>query len=217
MAESIPIFLLNTVLFPGAPLPLRIFEPRYRQMLDYCISHGSPFGVNLIDSGDEVGGSAEPHLIGTTASITSVRAEDRGAVPINTRGGRRYKIVSLDRSLPYLVGEVEYLEDVIDDEAEDVAALARVVAARYIQMLLTTQGEWHRVMTLPEDPLRLSYFLGTVLLGLAGSVRQEILECDPVSARLRRASGALEFASREIEKTIMRTGPGEGRTVFGKN
>ena len=56
MRETLPIFPLNTVLFPGAPLPLRIFEPRYREMLKRCLDGGRRFGVVLIKSGPEVGG-----------------------------------------------------------------------------------------------------------------------------------------------------------------
>ena len=115
------------------------------------------------------------------------------------------------------MGQIEYLEDTIDDEAAAESEKACGVAESYIKMLLTTQGEWHRVLELPTDPLRLSYFLGTVLLGLSGTVRQDILETDPVSARLAKAAKALTFAAKEMEKTIMRSGPGKGRTVFGKN
>ena len=217
MAETIPIFPLNTVLFPGAPMPLRIFEPRYREMLKFCMDNDRRFGVNLIQSGVEVGGAAEPHTVGTIAEITSVRTEEGGSIPINTRGDRRYRITHLDSSGAYLVGEIKYLKDTIDDEAAAESESARGVAESYIKMLLTTQGEWHRVLELPTDPLRLSYFLGTVLLGLSGTVRQDILETDPVSARLAKAAKALTFAAKEMEKTIMRSGPGKGRTVFGKN
>ena len=217
MAETIPIFPLNTVLFPGAPMPLRIFEPRYREMLKFCMENDRRFGVNLIQSGVEVGGSAEPHMVGTIADITSVRPEENGAIPISTRGGRRYRITSLDSSGSYLMGQIEYLEDTVDDLAGIEAEKARGVAESYTKMLLTTQGEWHRVMDLPTDPLNLSYFLGTVSLGMAGEVRQNILETDPVSARLEKAASVLAFAAIEIEKTIMRSGPGKGRTVFGKN
>ena len=217
MAETIPIFPLNTVLFPGAPMPLRIFEPRYREMLKFCMENDRRFGANLIQSGVEVGGTAEPYMVGTIAEITSVRTEEGGSIPINTRGDRRYRITHLDSSGAYLVGEIKYLKDTIDDEAAAESESARGVAESYIKMLLTTQGEWHRVLELPTDPLRLSYFLGTVLLGLSGTVRQDILETDPVSARLAKAAKALTFAAKEMEKTIMRSGPGKGRTVFGKN
>ena len=115
------------------------------------------------------------------------------------------------------MGQIEYLEDTVDDLAGIEAEKARGVAESYTKMLLTTQGEWHRVLDLPTDPVNLSYFLGTVSLCMAGEVRQNILETDPVSARLEKAARVLAFATIEIEKTIMRSGPGKGRTVFGKN
>ncbi|MDP6513158.1 MAG: LON peptidase substrate-binding domain-containing protein, partial [SAR202 cluster bacterium] len=69
-AERIlPLFPLNSVLFPGASIPLQIFEDRYKQMLRDCLDADSRFGVVLIKSGREVGGSAEPHATGTVAQI----------------------------------------------------------------------------------------------------------------------------------------------------
>ena len=217
MPETIPIFPLDTVLFPGAPLPLRIFEPRYRQMLERCLAGERRFGVALIKSGEEVGAPASPYEMGTVARIERVGEEDGGAIPIFTRGVERFRIDSLDHSLPYLVGEVTLIEDIVDEAAEGAAAHAREEADRYIRLLLTVQGEWHRQLELPNDPLKLSYFLGTVLLGLPGEVRQRILEAEPVSSRLRVAAEAVRDAAVELEKTVMRSGPGKGRTLFGSN
>ena len=217
MPETIPIFPLNTVLFPGAPLPLRIFEPRYRQMLERCLAGDRRFGVALIKSGEEVGAPASPYEMGTIARIERVGEEDRGSIPIFTRGMERFRIESLDQSLPYLVGEVTVIEDIVDEAAEGAAAHARKEADRYIRLLLTVQGEWRRQLELPRDPLKLSYFLGTVLLGLPGPVRQRILEAEPVSSRLKVASEAVQEAAGELEKTVMRSGPGGGRTIFGAN
>ena len=83
MSETLPIFPLNTVLFPGAPLPLRIFEPRYREMLQACLEADRRFGVALIKSGQEVGESAEPYEIGTVARIEKV--SDEGGRDSNSR------------------------------------------------------------------------------------------------------------------------------------
>jgi len=68
---QLDLFPLHTVLFPHMRLPLHIFEPRYRVMIRACIDEERPFGVALIRSGEEVGGPAEPHGVGTTARITS--------------------------------------------------------------------------------------------------------------------------------------------------
>ena len=217
MSETLPIFPLNTVLFPGAPLPLRIFEPRYREMLKRCLEGDRRFGVAMIKKGPEVGGTAEPYDVGTVAHIESVHKENRGAIPVSTRGKERFQIVSLDRSGDYLVGNIELLGDDLDAAAGPAADIAREAADEYIRLLLTVQGEWHRILDLPTDPLKLSYFLGTVLLGLDGAVRQKILETDPVSSRLTLAAQAVSEAGAELRKTVMRAGPGNNRTVFGIN
>jgi len=69
---ELPLFPLNTVLFPGATLPLHVFEERYKQMINQCLESRSPFGVLLIRSGNEVGTPTEPFEVGTTASIAHV-------------------------------------------------------------------------------------------------------------------------------------------------
>ena len=65
----IPLFLLHTVLFPGARLPLKVFEARYLDMVSACLRDKQPFGVCLIKSGQEVGDAGEPHRVGTLAHI----------------------------------------------------------------------------------------------------------------------------------------------------
>jgi Lon protease-like protein len=217
MSETIPIFPLNTVLFPGALLPLRIFEPRYREMLERCLAANRRFGVALIKSGKEVGASASPYEMGTVARIERVDEENRGSIPIIARGVERFRIVRLNYSLPYLVADVTLLEEVVDEAAERAAAHAREEVDRYIRLLLAVRGEWRRQLELPNDPLKLLYFLSTVLLGLSGETRQRILEAEPVSNRLKVAGGALREAAGELEKTVMRAGPGDYRSIFGAN
>ncbi len=141
MSETLPIFPLNTVLFPGAPLPLRIFEPRYREMLKRCLDGDRRFGVVLIKSGAEVGGIAEPHDVGTVARIERVREEDKGSIPVSTRGEGRFRILSLDRSGDYLVGDIEFLSDEVDAAAGPAADVARKAADEYIRLLLTVGDE----------------------------------------------------------------------------
>ena len=217
MSETIPIFPLNTVLFPGWLMPLRIFEPRYRQMLERCLAGNRRFGIAFIKSGNEVGDFATPYELGTVARIERVDEENQGSIPIIARGVERFRIVRLDYSLPYLVADVTLLEEVVDDVAERAATHARQKVDRYIRLLLTVRGEWHRQPEIPNDPLKLLYFLGTVLRGLSGETRQRILEAEPMSNRLKVASGALSEAVRELEKTVMRSGPGEDRSIFGAN
>ena len=67
--SRVPLFLLNTVLFPGASLPLKVFEARYLDMVSDCLKRDQPFGVCLLRSGKEVGAAGEPHPVGTLAHV----------------------------------------------------------------------------------------------------------------------------------------------------
>lgn len=90
---NIPLFPLNTVLFPGGLLPLKVFEQRYLDMAAACLKDGSPFGVCLIASGSEVGAAAEPHPVGTLATIGDWEMEQLGILMIVAQGTRRFRIL----------------------------------------------------------------------------------------------------------------------------
>src|SRR3990172_4652529 len=107
-------------------MPLHIFEERYKLMIGRCIERRSPFGVVLIRSGEEVGGPAEPHDVGTTARIAQVQRLPDGRLNLVAFGGRRFRILALDTSQPYLQGDVEFLDSEDVAAAEVAAAAARV-------------------------------------------------------------------------------------------
>lgn len=89
----IPLFPLNTVLFPGAVLPLKIFEQRYLDMAANCMKTGSPFGICLIENGEETGNAARPHPVGTLASIANWEMEQLGILMITASGSKRFRII----------------------------------------------------------------------------------------------------------------------------
>lgn len=91
---NIALFPLNTVLFPGSLLPLRLFEQRYLDMAAHCMKTSEPFGICLIDEGSESGGTAMPHPIGTLAEITDWEMEQLGILEIAALGGKRFRILS---------------------------------------------------------------------------------------------------------------------------
>jgi Lon protease-like protein len=106
---QVPLFPLNTVLFPGGPLPLRIFEARYLDMIGDCISSDAPFGVLLIREGAEVG-SATTHEIGTLARVVDWYQGSDGLLGITARGEQRFRLISSQRESGGLhVGEIEIL------------------------------------------------------------------------------------------------------------
>lgn len=92
--SEIPLFPLNTVLFPGGLLPLRVFEQRYLQMTTACLRDGNPFGVCLIREGREVGAAATPEEIGCVARIVHWDMEQLGLLQIVAQGGERFRILA---------------------------------------------------------------------------------------------------------------------------
>lgn len=109
---SIPIFPLGTVLFPGGALALKVFEQRYLDMAAACMKEGLPFGVCLIARGEEVGGEAQPHLVGTLAHIEQGDMPQLGILMLSVRGGRRFRIISQSRAADGLLrAQVELLDE----------------------------------------------------------------------------------------------------------
>jgi len=91
---EIPLFPLRTVLFPGGSMPLRIFEPRYLEMVSECLKSGNPFGICLIREGSETGRAATFQQIGTLASISYWQRLPNGMLGITVQGGQRFQILS---------------------------------------------------------------------------------------------------------------------------
>lgn len=91
-SAELPLFPLNTVLFPGGPLPLRIFEPRYVDMVRYCMREGAPFGVVLIRVGAEAGAVTSTADIGTSARIVDFFQMPDGLLGIRCAGDRKFKV-----------------------------------------------------------------------------------------------------------------------------
>lgn len=89
-AFELPLFPLNTVLFPGGILPLKVFEPRYVDLVSDCMKQGKSFGVNLIRTGQETGSPADPEPVGCLASITDWDMPELGILQIRVTGGQRF-------------------------------------------------------------------------------------------------------------------------------
>lgn len=108
---QVPLFPLNTVLFPGGPLPLRIFEPRYLDLVSECVGGDLPFGVLLIREGGD-SGSATTHEVGTLARISDWYQGSDGLLGVTAFGEQRFRLVSSYRLASGLnVGEIEVLPD----------------------------------------------------------------------------------------------------------
>lgn len=117
----IPLFPLHTVLFPGGSLPLRIFEPRYLDMISRCLRSDAGFGVNLIRAGAEVGEAAACWPVGTYGRVVDWESLPDGLLGITVEGERRYRIRHTQvQGDQLLQGEVEWLEE---DDVVPAAAL----------------------------------------------------------------------------------------------
>jgi Lon protease-like protein len=93
MSIAAPLFPLKTVLFPGGVLPLRIFEPRYVDMVKRCMRDASAFGVVLIRNGVEAGGAAATHSVGTLAQIVDFDQLPDKLLGITCRGTQRFRVI----------------------------------------------------------------------------------------------------------------------------
>jgi Lon protease-like protein len=142
---ELPLFPLNSVLSPGIALPLHIFEERYRAMIRHCLETTSPFGVVLIREGRETGvGAISFSGIGTIAEIRDAGRDDDGRYDLLVVGTRRFEIRTvLNGKNPYLVAEVDVLDEAIGDEqaARRLAMRATRRFVTYLELLQPRSGE----------------------------------------------------------------------------
>jgi Lon protease-like protein len=201
VGEVIALFPLSHVLMPAMPLPLHVFEPRYRQLLADVRQGPGPacFGVVILRSGLEVdgpttGSSRQIADVGTLAEILEVEPYEDGASDLLTVGSRRFRIRELiTEGAPYLRADVEWLEE-RDGELrpQDVTRTRRL--CRHHALLIEELTGRRREQELPRDPTMLSYHVAAEL-PLAPQDRQELLEKATAAERLQRA---IELLRREI-------------------
>jgi Lon protease-like protein len=195
MSETLPLFPLGTVLYPGLVLPLNIFEERYRQLVRDLLEGPEPprFGVIAIRKGRETGvdGISALHQIGCIATLREVDEQDDGRFHLVTVGTQRFRLASLDDSRPYLQGEVDLLAEEVGDEA--AAGLAAQAVQRgfrgYVEALASRESVEVTVPELPDEPLLLSYLVAASMI-LDLPVRQDLL-AEPDAERRLGAERAL--------------------------
>lgn len=174
---ELPLFPLNTVLFPGMPLNLHIFEDRYTRMIRECIESSKPFGVALIKRGLEAHGPlAEPYEIGCTARIIEVEPLSEGRMNIVALGQKRFRILSLNDQNSTLVGKVEIypLEGSDKEILTLIGKRLRPWVKRYMDILSQVSDANLEAEHLPNDPLALAY-LAAVLLQVPPTQKQPLL------------------------------------------
>ena len=179
--ESIPIFPLQTVLYPGMLLPLRIFEVRYMDMAKECMKHGTPFGVCLIREGQEVGAPAVPETIGCMASLADIDMEELGILKVVAKGGERFRIAASEVTRQGLiVAEVERLEA----EADAIEAPGLVECADFLRKLIAGIGAERFAQPFLFDNASWVGFRLAEILPLRVDVKQKLLEVTDATLRL---------------------------------
>lgn len=164
---ELPLFPLNTVLFPGTPLQLHIFEERYKEMIARCLQERGPFGVVLIRKGMEaLGPLADPFMIGCSAQIIDVERLEQGRMNVTAIGKERFRVLSLNRSSrAYLMGTVESYP-LARAEAKSLRGSGerlREWVRRYLSLLIESGNMELDLEQLPGDPLLLAYMSAAVL------------------------------------------------------
>ncbi|MGB6985311.1 MAG: LON peptidase substrate-binding domain-containing protein [Candidatus Aquilonibacter sp.] len=227
MARRLRLFPLNSVLFPGAVLNLHIFEPRYKQMINECLEAGEGFGVALIAEGAEAGDpNVLPHDIGSIAEIVDVQPLPFGRYFISTVGRNRFRIREVISREPYLIADVDELEEpeqYVDREVDELLPAVLERFEEYLAMLVEFSGQENTVDIPEDDPRSMSYLIGD-MLQVAERVKQRLLELVDTKARLRAEYDFLERLLPQLRKLLerrrvelaQRREDGEDRTYRGE-
>ena len=187
----LPLFPLDLVLLPGAPLPLHIFEPRYKEMIAECLEQKKPFGI-VRASDDGVAG------IGCTAEILSVTKKyDDGRLDILTRGLDRFEVLEVNEERAFLRAEISLLQDDDDDNNDDDKDdLARPPAQSLVEQAVRLHAEIVRLagaeLSEPDETATNLSFLLAGSLPLDLDFKQSLLSTLSETKRLQAVVGYLE-------------------------
>ena len=186
------LFPLQTVLFPGGILPLKIFEARYLSLVSECVRYDRPFGVCLLRSAQESGAEVDCYQIGTLAKIVDWNRRPDGLLEIITEGGKKFRLLKKrERENHLLEGDVELLDDACDElpvEYQLLSDLLRRIAEQF-KLSYYADGEKY------EDAAWVGYRLSE-LLPLELEERQMLLEMNSHKHRLQQLQNAIvDFSS----------------------
>ncbi|MFK7815884.1 MAG: LON peptidase substrate-binding domain-containing protein [Gammaproteobacteria bacterium] len=187
--HELPLFPLNSVIFPGGALPLRLFEPRYLDMIKECMRNEHGFGIALIKSGAESGQAAEVYRTGTECRIEDWETLPDGLLGITAYGEKKIHIEdTFIRSNQLLVGQVQHLDMETDVELPEEFAAMRTL----LQKVITQVGKPYT--TLPAG-YEYAGWVGarlTELLPLQSHIKQKLLEIDDHIVRLYHLKEAMQ-------------------------
>lgn len=212
MQRRLRLFPLNAALFPGTALSLHIFEPRYRQMIEECMTAGEGFGVVLIADGAEAWDpNVRPHEVGTIAEIVEVTALPFERYYVSAIGGLRFRILAIVSREPYLLADVEMVAETKPKAGmAATASNVRHLFSEYQTLLSEFSGTKVEV-DLPADPCAFSYVVADGLQ-VSQAVKQHFLEMDDATHRLDSERSFLERVLPQLRKLLKRR-----RTLLAKH
>lgn len=191
---TIPLFPMNMVLFPGGILPLKIFEARYLDMISECLRSGQQFGVCLISSGKEVGGSAECYEIGTLAKIVDWDRRDDGLLEIVVEGKQRFRLLEQRERPNHLAeGDVQLIDD---DDCEELPVQYQLLSDLLRQIAEKFELSFKSDHEKFENAVWVGYRLSEVL-PLESEEKQALLEIDNPVNRLQQIQDVIEDVTTE--------------------
>ena len=219
---QLPHFPLHTVVFPHLPLPIHVFEERYRAMATDLMADGSPYAgrfvVSMIIDGPEVGGNASTKPIGTICEVRSAERFPDGRWVLLAVGIGRARLGEVDRSGAYALVEVDVVDESIGEGADAMLGPAQRALDAYVatvkrfvvrtasfgnDSLETTKvaaslDKMLKAIQLPDDPVAASYAIGG-LLQIELSRKQQLLELPDAASRLRAELSLLRRESRLLD------------------
>jgi Lon protease-like protein len=219
MSEKLPLFPLNTVLFPGMTLDLHIFEARYRVMINRCIQTGRPFGVVLIKTGHAVGGGETNYKIGTRAHIANVIRHIDGRLDIQVVGTERFHIKGYEQAAPFKIALAENfaLNNASSGHARELAGQIKLALHAYLANLLNNSElsiEMQGIQ-IPSEPVALGYFFGAVM-PIPEEDKQRLLEARSAEAILLMVSDILRRETALLPHLSQKPAS-DDETVFSLN
>ena len=224
MHERLPIFPLNTVVFPGVTVPLHVFEERYRALVKHLLDEQDKkqrlFGIVAIREGYEVSahGFHSVQRVGCTVQLTSVDPYPDGRFDIEVVGRTRLRIESIDSSGDYLVGEVSTMSEPRNSRQATAIEAARTLETfeEYRHRLSALRDDDVLAGPLPRDPEYLSYSLAATCL-LTLQERQALLEADTAFDRLVMLRHALNEEMRAMRAIPSLPATEVARTAWSPN
>lgn len=203
--DEVAIFPLATVLFPGAVLPLHIFEERYKAMFRFAIDNGRVFGLSY-RSDAQIGKETPPMVgsVGCAAKIDAVIPLEEGKMNILSTGVVRYRILEIKQSTPFLIARVAAFGDDPEPDA-DLTRLyndTREVSEKFLVAVRElNETELSGNVTLPDEPEALSLFMASAL-PVDNSAKQWLLELTSTRVRLSRVRHHLLEAMSEYGERL---------------